>query len=140
MIDAPTIPAAPGSAASAPEDTYIFPLSYSQRRLWFTHQLEPDSAAYNMPLNLRLAGEVHVPLLQASLDEIVRRHEALRTTFTLQDGEPVQDVHTSATVCIPVVDLSKLAPEERDEIARKIRQDEWARPFHLETGPLLRLR
>src|SRR4051812_42281376 len=137
MIDTPTTPASESATAAVQEDTYIFPLSYSQRRLWFTHQLDPGSAAYNMPLNLRLTGEVNVPLLQASLSEIVRRHEALRTTFTLRDGEPVQEIHPSTAVSIPVVDLSKVEATERDEAARKLRQDDWATPFHLETGPLL---
>src|SRR3954451_10790234 len=66
---------------AADEDVYVFPTSFAQDRLWFADQLEPGSALYNIPAAFRLSGPLDVPVLERALDEIVDRHEALRTTF-----------------------------------------------------------
>ena len=71
-------------------DAGLAPLSYAQQRLWFIHQLDPTSPAYNIPLAVRLTGRLDIAVLRATLTEIVRRHEALRTTFSVRDGEPQQ--------------------------------------------------
>ena len=68
-----------------PDEVFVFPLSFAQQRLWFLHQMDPSNAAYNMPLAFRLSGQLEVEALQWSLDEIVRRHEILRTTFDVLD-------------------------------------------------------
>src|SRR6185503_12604866 len=66
------------------------PLSFAQQRLWFIDQLDPNTPAYNMPAPVRFTGPMNLPVLKRSLQEIVRRHEALRTTFEAIDGQPVQ--------------------------------------------------
>src|SRR5262249_20106413 len=66
------------------------PASFAQERLWFLYQLSPDSPFYNVPFALRLSGVLDVPALQASLDEIARRHESLRTKFKVVASQPVQ--------------------------------------------------
>ena len=75
------------------------PLSFAQQRLWFLDQLEPGSAAYNLSGRLHLEGRLEVSSLEASLNEIVRRHEALRTIFSTRDGEPVRDRGGPARAC-----------------------------------------
>ncbi len=112
--------------------------SSAQERLWFLDQLQPGSPAYNLPLALRLRGRLDLALLAACLDEIVRRHEALRTTFKLQDGRPVQVVAAPASWPLPVADLSALEPVHRESEARRLRVEEGQRPFDLAGGPLLR--
>src|SRR5689334_21805372 len=77
------------------------PLSFAQQRLWFLDQLEPRSAAYNLSGRLHLAGRLDVPALAASLNEIVRRHEALRTIFATRAGEPIQIVRSELHLPLP---------------------------------------
>nr|QEO74053.1 condensation domain-containing protein [uncultured bacterium] len=114
------------------------PLSYAQQRLWFLDQLEPHSAAYNMPAALRLAGALDTAALAHSLTEIVRRHETLRTTFSVENGEPVQTIHPPQAVDVTLFDLSHLPVTERERRAQQIVAEEAARPFDLAVGPLLR--
>ncbi|HEV2733612.1 MAG TPA: condensation domain-containing protein, partial [Longimicrobiaceae bacterium] len=112
------------------------PLSFAQQRLWLVHRMEPDSSAYNVPHALRLRGELDPDALRRSLDELVRRHEALRTVFHERDGEPVQVVGPAVPVELPLVDLSGVPDAER-EAERRVRA-EALRPFDLERGPVLR--
>jgi amino acid adenylation domain-containing protein len=131
MAEAP--PLVPASREGAP------PLSFAQARLWFIDQLRPGSAAYNVPLALRLRGALDVAVLERALTEIVRRHEALRTTFAAAgDGEAVQVIHPPAPAAIAVEDLRGLSAAEREARARQIAADEAGRPFDLAAGPLLR--
>src|ERR1051326_5582434 len=74
------------------------PLSFAQQRLWFLHQLEPDSIAYNMPTALRLTGRLNTAALEWGINEIIRRHEILRTTFRLIDNQPVQIIADQLTL------------------------------------------
>ncbi|HEY0097576.1 MAG TPA: condensation domain-containing protein, partial [Pyrinomonadaceae bacterium] len=114
-------------------------LSFAQQRLWFLNQLEPDSVAYNIPAALRLEGVLDISALERSLSEIVRRHEALRTTFvTTKDGEPIQIIQTAHAVELPLFDLSQLEPAEREKRAQQLVAREAALPFDLARGPLLR--
>ncbi|HEV2733582.1 MAG TPA: condensation domain-containing protein, partial [Longimicrobiaceae bacterium] len=115
------------------------PLSFAQQRLWFIDQLEPGSAAYNMPYALRLRGRFDPAVLERSLAEIVRRHETLRTVFAFVDGAPVQVIREAAPVALPVVDLRSLPAGEREAEARRLAAEEAVRPFDLAVGPLLRV-
>jgi amino acid adenylation domain-containing protein len=124
-------------AGSCGEDA---PLSLHQQRLWFLDQLEPGSAAYNIPTALRLSGDLDVAALQRALTEVVRRHQVLRTTFVVRDGEPWQRVGDAAIVPLPVEDLRGLSAIERDNAAASITAEETARPFDLAHGPLMRCR
>jgi amino acid adenylation domain-containing protein len=114
------------------------PLSFAQQRLWLLDQLQPGSPAYNVPKLLRLRGHLDVPALARSLSEVVRRHEALRTTFELRHGSPLQRVRPPAPVPLPVTDLSHLPPAEREAEAARLLAEEARRPFDLAAGPLMR--
>ncbi|HET6976571.1 MAG TPA: amino acid adenylation domain-containing protein [Pyrinomonadaceae bacterium] len=113
------------------------PLSFAQERLWFIDQLEPDSAAYNIPRAVQLAGTLQIAALDQSLFELVRRHEVLRTRFTSQDGRPVQQVEP-VRLELPFVDLSSLSVIEQQEQTARLVRDEARRPFDLRHAPLLR--
>ena len=113
------------------------PLSFSQQRLWMLDKLEPGSTAYNMPTPVRLRGRLDVAAMESALDEIVRRHDALRTTFAEQEGEPVQVVGPPAGFRLRVTDLSNLTEEVRRAEEHRIVADH-RRPFDLERGPLFR--
>src|SRR5208282_3949992 len=89
------------------------PLSFAQQRLWFIDQLEPGGSVYNFPAAVRLKGPLNVAALKQSLDEIVKRHEVLRTTFAIVDGRPVQVVAPFLTLALPIVDLRELPETER---------------------------
>ncbi|HEU4833207.1 MAG TPA: amino acid adenylation domain-containing protein [Pyrinomonadaceae bacterium] len=115
------------------------PLSFAQQRLWFMDQLEPESAAYNVPAAVRLRGALNVDALQRSFAEVVRRHEVLRTRFVTEAGEPQQVIDTSFDVELPVMDLSHLPEAERETSASEWTAQQAAQPFVLSEGPLLRL-
>ena len=115
-----------------------YELSFAQQRLWFLHQMEPTSAAYNIPATVKLTGQLDVAALEQTLSEIVRRHEALRTTFETDAGEPVQIIHPAAPLTLRVQDLSLLPDSERETEARRLVTAEAQQPFDLAHGPLLR--
>lgn len=108
-------------------------LSFAQERLWFFDQLEPDSGAYNIPRMLRLRGPLDVAALRKSVNEIVSRHEVLRTSFINDNGEPALSIAENAAVEIQLIDLSS------DEEVQELASAEARRPFNLSRGPLLRL-
>jgi amino acid adenylation domain-containing protein len=114
------------------------PPSFAQQRLWFLEQLTPGTAAYNEPLAIQLEGALNVPALEKSLNEIVRRHEALRTTFAIQDGQPVQIIAPMLSVQLPIVDLRNFAGAQRQAEAQWLTTEEAEQPFDLTRGPLLR--
>ena len=114
------------------------PLSFSQERLWFLHQFDPDSASYNIIFNIQLGGALDVPLIEAVLTEIVRRHETLRTTFGVVDDQPVAIVNPPLPVSLDVVDLGHLSHGEREREALRLRKEEATRGFDLAKGPLFR--
>jgi amino acid adenylation domain-containing protein len=114
------------------------PLSFAQERLWFIHQLERGSAAYNVRSVYRLAGKLDVDALRYSLSEVVARHESLRTTFVLVDIDPAQIISPPKPVEIPLTDLSGLAQSDRDARAMARVAEEADRPFDLAQGPLVR--
>jgi amino acid adenylation domain-containing protein/non-ribosomal peptide synthase protein (TIGR01720 family) len=115
------------------------PLSFAQRRLWFLDQLEPDSPLYNMPHALRLEGDLDRRALEASLDEILRRHQVLRTRFArAEDGGVEQHVNDAAPGRLGVIDLTAMPHDKREGIATTIARQEARRPFRLHEGKLLR--
>lgn len=120
------------------EDITEIPLSYAQQGLWFMDQLTPDSAAYNIPYKADLIGPLDVDALQRTLNEIVRRHESLRTTFHLNGKNPCQRISPSLQLALPIIDLRGLSGKDRDQRIRGIVDEEARRPFDLVMGPLLR--
>ncbi|HEY0083940.1 MAG TPA: amino acid adenylation domain-containing protein [Pyrinomonadaceae bacterium] len=112
------------------------PLSFAQQRLWFLNQLEPQSASYNTRQPVRLSGALNVAALRRSLNDIIRRHGSLRTTFTVADGEPVQVIGAAWDITLPVIEVPA-SPQTEAEVQRHI-VDESLLPFDLKTGPLLR--
>ncbi|MFL6335719.1 MAG: condensation domain-containing protein, partial [Pyrinomonadaceae bacterium] len=117
---------------------YPLPLSFAQQRLWFLEQLEPGHSFYNLPLPLRLMAPVSVPLLEKCLNEIVSRHESLRTTFDRREGRPVQVVAPVAPLSLSVIDLRDVPADEREAEAVRRVILESNTPFDLACGPLLR--
>jgi amino acid adenylation domain-containing protein/non-ribosomal peptide synthase protein (TIGR01720 family) len=114
------------------------PLSFAQQRLWFLDQLEPGSPAYNIPEALRLRGPLEEEALRRALDEVVRRHEVLRTVFRADEGRAVQQVLPPRPLPLARVDLRGLGAADRERQARRLARVEAARPFDLARGPLLR--
>ncbi|MDZ8032059.1 non-ribosomal peptide synthetase [Nostoc sp. DedSLP04] len=112
------------------------PLSYAQTRLWFLDQLEPNSALYNIPLALRLTGNLNRAALEQSLQEIIHRHEALRTNFVIVDGQPTQVIREQGIVS--VVDLTHLPTIEQESSLQQLVQQQAIQSFNLATEPLVR--
>jgi amino acid adenylation domain-containing protein len=134
---------AAGPALTAPPlvpvpRTEELPLSFAQQRLWFLDQLEPDSSTYNLPGALRLRGPLDIAALERSLNTIVARHEALRTSFPTHHGQPYQQIVPTLQVTLPVIDLSAVPQATREAVARDHALREAQQPFDLATGPLLR--
>ncbi|MEI2581572.1 non-ribosomal peptide synthetase [Scytonema sp. PRP1] len=123
------------------------PLSFAQQRLWFLDQLVPNNPFYNVPAAFRLTGSLHLAALEQTFNEIVRRHEALRTTFAIVEGQPVQVIAPILNVSLPIRDLQQLpqvvvAPtprDQREKEARRLMTQEAQRPFNLSTDPLLQV-
>ena len=119
----------------ASQSKSLFPLSPAQQGLWFLYTLAPQSWAYNTLFAARICSHVDVPALQRAFGALLDRHPSLRTTYTLRDGRPVQQVHEHAQVHFEETDASACS-----QTALKNRLVEEARrPFNLERGPLLRV-
>jgi amino acid adenylation domain-containing protein len=114
------------------------PLSFAQERLWFLHRLETRTLAYNESAAFRLEGRLDVAALRWSLDELLRRHESLRTTFPEVDGQAVQAIQPPAPFPITAVDLRGLPPAVRETQPRRLALGQVRRPFDLARGPLVR--
>src|SRR5207237_408447 len=126
--------AAPGTIAARPRGA-VAPLSFAQQQVWLHAQLAPELPLYNEPLTIRRRGPLDVAALEAALTEIVRRHEAWRTTFTVERGVPVQVVQPPFPVKLPVEDLTALAPDTREAAALRLAHDDARRPFDLAAAP-----
>ena len=116
------------------------PLSYAQQRLWFLQQLEGPSATYNVPFAYRVSTSKEEPLqvvaLEKALNEIVQRHEILRTTFPTVEGQPEQRIAPRLTLALTVV---VLPPKEQRAELNRLLAEEARRLFDLTEGPLLRV-
>src|SRR5581483_11981764 len=121
-------------------DYESFPLSFAQQRLWFLDQWEAESPLYNTFHAMSLKGHLDVKALEESLNEIVRRHEILRTTFLSVEGQPIQVIAKAATLLLPLIDLQSLPVIEREEEAQRLMRQDARCIFDLEKGPLLRVR
>ncbi|HEX5720495.1 MAG TPA: condensation domain-containing protein, partial [Thermoanaerobaculia bacterium] len=115
------------------------PLSYAQERLWFVHQVDPASSAFNIPRAVRILGDLDLPSLKRALGGLAARHESLRTRFPARDGCAVQEVSPLPALQPAIVDLSGLQPDPAEAEARRLAAEEARRPFHLSTGPLVRV-
>jgi amino acid adenylation domain-containing protein len=116
------------------------PLSFSQQRLWFLHQLEPNSAAYNGATVVQLKGVLDVAALEKSLNEIVRRHEVLRTYFSVVEGQPVQKILSNLDVNLAIANLENLPPTEREQAIQQLIKENAQQPFDLSKAPLMQVR
>ncbi|MBR0820275.1 non-ribosomal peptide synthetase [Bradyrhizobium liaoningense] len=126
------------SGSAVAETDYVFPLSFAQQRLWFLHQLEPGNTFYNLPLAVPFNVAVNAAVLKRSINEIVNRHETLRTVFDAIDGEPKQIVRPSLAVPLEVIDLGALSKDEQTAETTRLTAEMAQRPFDLAQGPLLR--
>src|SRR5262249_56552798 len=111
-----------------------------QQRLWFLDQLVPNSPLYNVPSRLKLEGRLDLAALERAINEIVKRHEVLRTRFEVDEGEPVQIIDKWEPQGLEVEDLTSLPWDEREEAARRIISKEAEEGFDLSKGPLIRVK
>ncbi len=114
------------------------PLSFAQTRLWFLDQLKPNSAFYNIPLTLHLVGTLKVDALEQSLQEIIHRHEGLRTNFITVDGQPTQIIQTETTWTLSILDYEDLPTTEQEIATKQLAQQQAIQPFDLARLPLVR--
>ncbi|MDR9753993.1 non-ribosomal peptide synthetase [Pseudomonas sp. SZMC_28357] len=152
LFEAPTLGAFAAAVARQQQDDGLgqgaisplsrqqaLPQSLAQNRLWITWQLDPQSSAYNIPGALRLRGELDQDALRASFQQLIERHEALRTRFFERDGMALQQVLAADPFTLQVIDLSDLPATERDARAAQIREEQAHTRFDLENGPLLQV-
>jgi len=115
-----------------------FPLSFAQQRLWFLYQLDPESPFYNIPTSLRLSGLLDTQALKSSINDIIKRHEALRTAFISEGKEAVQKIYPDLSIDLPIEDLTQLKDEEQETAIKHLSDEEVRKPFNLDQLPLLR--
>src|SRR6516225_3248413 len=102
-----------GNGAST-EHVYVFPVTFAQQRLLFLNQLDPGSTSYSVPWSIRITGPLNAAALERSLNEIVQRHEILRTTYEIVEGHPLQTVRPAVHIPLVLVDLASLPDFERE--------------------------
>src|SRR5213082_2106433 len=107
----------------APE-IFAFPVSSGQQRLWFLEQFQPGSPLYNIPIAVRLEGPLDAAVLEGAVNQIICRHEILRTRFDSHKGEPVQIIAPALTLKLPVVDLRSQPQNGRETEARRLSAEE----------------
>lgn len=126
------------SAESSPSETYAIPITINQQRFWLLDQLMPGNPTLNMAAALRLHGTLDDGILRRSLSELIRRHEMLRTTFSVVDGQAVQIIHQTLDLSLNVADLREVPECTREDAAQKLIRAEALAPFNLSTGALFR--
>ncbi len=114
------------------------PLSFSQERLWLFQQLNPTDVSYNITQAVSFQGSIHLGTLQKSIQEIIRRHEILRTTIRLVNEQPRQVITPRLTLAIPLIDLQELSTTEQEQYCQHLIAEEGEQLFDLERGPLIR--
>ena len=115
------------------------PLSFSQRQMWVIDQMTPGNPAYNLPYGYRLRGPLDLAALENSLNEIIKRHESLRTTFAIKEGEPLQLIHSELKIKVNVTALDHLKEEERELQLQTLASEESLSSFDLSRLPLIRV-
>jgi amino acid adenylation domain-containing protein len=116
----------------------VYPLSAAQQAIWFVQQLAPESRAYTIPVAVRLSGALDHAALEQSLRQIVRRHAALRATFTVEEGRPAQRIQPAADLPLRLVDLSSLSADQQAAALECLIAEHLREPFDLAAGPLMR--
>src|SRR5262249_51998732 len=114
------------------------PLSSAQQRLWFIDRLQPDSSAYNIPLQVRIEGGLAISVLQQAIDHLVQRHEMLRTRIESRGGEPMQLIDEPSAIVMPICDISGIDRSLWEQQAVMLMREEAGLRFDLVRGPLLR--
>jgi hypothetical protein len=115
------------------------PLSFAQKRLWVLDRLAPGNPFYNFPATVPINGALDIPVFERSINELIRRHESLRTIFKMENEEPVQVILPELYIKINVIDLCHLPASERMKETQRFTAEEAIKPFDLEHGPLLRV-
>src|SRR5688572_17590819 len=130
-VKGPAIPRRPNQDSA--------PLSFAQRQMWFIDQMTPGNPAYNVPHGYRLRGPLDLRALEDSFNEIIKRHEVLRTTFVMEDGEPQQRIHLEFAIRIDFTALDHLPREQCEERLQTLASEESIKPFDLSRLPLIRV-
>lgn len=121
-------------------DSHALPLSFAQQRLWFLDRLFPGNSSYNEPAAVRLCGQLNITVLEQSLNEIVRRHEALRVTFTDVAGQPVQILGSPVPLTLSLIELAQDSAANQAAEVQRLAVENAQTPFDLKHGPLLRIK
>lgn len=140
MPQSPNTPLSVTEKSLNSQEVFVFPASFAQQRLWFLDQLVPGNPFYNVSAAVRLSGQLNESALEQTFNEIVRRHEALRTTFVMVEGQPSQVIAPSLSLSLPVVNLRELPAAQQQITAQQMASQEAQRPFALSAGPLLRVK
>src|SRR5581483_3658828 len=139
MTQRPTVPTLEPELTSLPRDGVTsFPLSFGQQRLWVLDRLQPNTAAYNIPVVFRVRGALNVQALEKALNAVVERHEVLRTHFTAVNGEPRQIIAPRQSIRLSFKDLRGLPQSQRETRAIEGARQEIKQTFDLNRGPVLR--
>jgi amino acid adenylation domain-containing protein len=136
------LPQSTADVASIPRRTTDgpAPLSFAQEQMWLLSHMIPNTPIYNDCVSLHLPGQLDVAAFERSLNEIIRRHEILRTSFPLVDGQPVQMIHPYSAFQVPVIDLRSLPESEREAEGLRLAREDARQLFDLAQGPLLRFK
>jgi non-ribosomal peptide synthetase component F/thioesterase domain-containing protein len=126
------------TASGASEDVFVLPTSLGQERFWGLDRMKPGNPTWAVPVRFRLLGALNIEFVRRAFNEIVRRHEVLRTIFSVEDGKPVQIIRPSLRIDVPVTDLRHLPKPERDAEMDRLSFQEARRGFDLSVGPLFR--
>ncbi|PSB01757.1 non-ribosomal peptide synthetase [Merismopedia glauca] len=122
-----------------PHTQHPIPLSFAQKRLWFIQQLAPDSSAYNLSSHVKLIGNLDITALERSFQEVIWRHQAMRTSFALESGNPVQIIAPQLSWQLPIIDLQDLNPTAQEAEVWNLATESDSQPFHLTVSPLWRV-
>src|SRR5439155_10084154 len=115
------------------------PLSFTQRQMWVIDQMTPGNPAYNLPYGYRLRGPLKLTALEHSFNEVIKRHDALRTTFAVKDEEPLQLIHPDLKIKINVTELDHLTGGERENRLQALASEVSVKSFDLSRLPLIRV-
>lgn len=140
-LRSPSLTSRPATFASMTQkvsESQSFPVSFPQERMWFLNSLSPENPVYNFQMAIRLSGEVNLEALNYSIQEVIHRHETLRTTYRLINNQPSQIIAEELKLPLSVIDLTKIVENAQTEEAKKLAASEARQPFNLVDGPLLR--